>query len=176
MFPQFSFFAVPPLVPPPLFGYPPNRVWRQDSAQCVATEKTLARAWTVGKPLKAYKPHQPAQTCRPQNRAAALFTCSRFDGRETLQSLQTPPTAKPAGLRIGPRLFTGSRFVGKKPLKTHQTLPSHPAGCSCKPTNSKQHHRRKLGGQPPLTWQLSARSGRPKLQCAAPPHRCTSIL
>lgn len=88
---------------------------------------SFARASTVGKPSKAYKPHQPARS---------------------------------AGLRTPPCFFTCSRFVGKKPFKTHQTLPSHPAGCSYKPPNSKQHQRGNLGCQPPLTWQPSARSSR----------------
>lgn len=46
-----------------------------------AERKKLARAWTVGKPLKAYKPHHSGLGRGPQSRASAAFTSSSFDGR-----------------------------------------------------------------------------------------------
>ena len=78
--------------------------------------KTLARASTVGKPSKAYKATNAGQlggrvviafrvswisadlgAIRETARGFGQNTCSRLDGRQTLQSLQTPPNGDRAG-------------------------------------------------------------------------------
>ncbi|MBU1354607.1 MAG: hypothetical protein KKB95_22305 [Gammaproteobacteria bacterium] len=115
------------------------------------TGKTLARASTVGKHSKAYKPHQrkPAwRLCRccpflaPQieliwiaGRCYRHNPCSHFDGRQTLQSLQTQlrwDGAAP-GHRLKKPAWENTRalFVGGKTIKTYQgsvTLPTTMTG------------------------------------------------
>ena len=122
-----QFFHCTPACTPTPVWLPTKQGWGQDSAQCAATEKTLARAWTVSKPLKAYKPHQSAPACRPQSGASAVFTCSRFDGQQTLQSLQTPPTCPACRSANRPPAFSLARVSSEKnpskPTKPYQAPP-----------------------------------------------------
>jgi len=105
---------------------PTNTTSRPGRAGCQSGPQlfSLARASTVGKPSKAYKPHQPA---------------------------------RPAGLRVARLRFHWLAFRRKKTLQNPPNPTKPPSRMQLQAADSKQHQRRNLRGQPPFTWQLSAR-------------------
>ena len=65
---------------------------RREGRQTGPLPFSLARAWTVGKPFKAYKPHQTAQPTGLRI-GLSFFTGSRFVGKKPLKTHQTLQTA-----------------------------------------------------------------------------------